>query len=90
MASFHTCTAFAPAATAKPYAALSQDQEVPPEYEDYNGHMKITHHLGLHDDAGPVLPGAERAGGGADANFRKRLAHLEQEEDPHSSDRRQT
>jgi acyl-CoA thioester hydrolase len=28
---------------------------VPPEYEDYNGHMKITHHLGLHDDAGPAF-----------------------------------
>jgi acyl-CoA thioester hydrolase len=25
---------------------------VPPEYEDFNGHMRITHHLGLHDDAG--------------------------------------
>jgi acyl-CoA thioester hydrolase len=25
---------------------------IPPEYEDYNGHMRITHHLGLHDDAG--------------------------------------
>jgi acyl-CoA thioester hydrolase len=28
---------------------------VPAEYEDYNGHMKITHHLGLHDDAGPAF-----------------------------------
>src|SRR2546425_163575 len=28
---------------------------VPPEYEDYNGHMKITHHLGLHDDGGPAF-----------------------------------
>ena len=28
---------------------------VPPEYEDYNGHMRITHHLGLHDDAGPAF-----------------------------------
>jgi acyl-CoA thioester hydrolase len=25
---------------------------VPPEFEDFNGHMRITHHLGLHDDAG--------------------------------------
>ena len=25
---------------------------IPPEYEDYNGHMRITHHLGCHDDAG--------------------------------------
>ncbi|HYH58380.1 MAG TPA: thioesterase family protein [Thermoleophilaceae bacterium] len=24
---------------------------VPPEYEDFNGHMRITHHLGVHDDA---------------------------------------
>ena len=28
------------------------ERTVPPEYEDFNGHMRITHHLGLHDDAG--------------------------------------
>ena len=31
---------------------LLREVQVPPEYEDFNGHMRITHHLGLHDDAG--------------------------------------
>lgn len=27
------------------------ERTVPPEYEDFNGHMNVTHHLGLHDQA---------------------------------------
>jgi acyl-CoA thioester hydrolase len=31
---------------------LLRELTVPAEYEDLNGHMRITHHLGIHDDAG--------------------------------------
>jgi len=31
---------------------LLRELTVPEEYEDFNGHMRVTHHLGIHDDAG--------------------------------------
>ena len=31
---------------------LLNELQVPAAYEDFNGHMRITHHLGVHDDAG--------------------------------------
>ena len=39
---------------------LLLERTVPPEYEDANGHMNVTHHLGLHDQA--ALPFMHRLG----------------------------
>ena len=30
---------------------LLRELVVPPEYEDFNGHLRVTYHLGIHDDA---------------------------------------